>query len=60
MASRVEEHADVVPRLVGSDRRAEGDSLRDRGVEVADLEVEDFPAWLAQYRRRPHRLTVAA
>src|SRR3954471_25005763 len=54
MASRVEEHADIVLRLVGSDRGSEGDSLRDGGVEVSDLEVEVHHRALLPVSRRPH------
>jgi hypothetical protein len=36
----VEKHPDVLLRLVRSHRCSKGNGLGDRGVEVADLEVE--------------------
>ena len=36
----VEKHSDILLRLVRSHRCPEGNGLGDRGVEVADLEVE--------------------
>jgi hypothetical protein len=40
VAGWVEEHSDMLLRLVPSHRRSEGERLSDRGIEVADLEIE--------------------
>ena len=54
MAGRVEEHPDIVLRLVASDRGSEGDCLGHRGVEVCDLEVEVHHRALLPVDGRPH------
>ena len=55
MAGRVEEHPDIVLRLVRSDRGSECDCLGDRQVKVADLEVEVHHRALLPVGGRPHR-----
>src|ERR1700736_3157972 len=55
MAGRVEDHPDIVLRLVRSDRSSECDSLGDRRVEVSDLEIEMHHRALLPVARRPHR-----
>ena len=40
MSGWVEEHADVLLWLVNRNRRSEGERLSDRGIEIANLEIE--------------------
>lgn len=55
----VEEHSDVLLRLVRSHRCSEGNGLGDRGVEVADLEVEVHHRTLLPVDWRPYGGLVA-
>ena len=55
----VEEHADVLLRLVRSHRCSEGNGLGDRGVEVAGLEVEVHHRTLLPAGWRPYGGLVA-
>jgi hypothetical protein len=50
----VEEHSDVLLRLVRSHRCSEGNGLGDRGIEVADLEIEVHHRTLLPVDWRPH------
>jgi hypothetical protein len=55
----VEEHSDVLLRLVRSHRCSEGNGLGDRGVEVADLEIEVHHRTLLPVDWRPYGGLVA-
>jgi hypothetical protein len=54
VSGRVEEHSDIVLWLLGSDRGSECDGLRDRRIEVTDLEVEVHHRALLPVGRRPY------
>ena len=58
VARRVEEHPDVVLRLIGSERGAQRDRLGDRILEVTDLEVEVHHRALLSGHRWPCRWLV--
>lgn len=55
VAGWVEEHPDILLRLVFSQRRSEGERLSSRRVEVAHLEVEVHHRTLFPGRGRPGR-----
>jgi hypothetical protein len=51
----VEKHSDVLLRLGCSHRGAQGERLSDRGIEIADLEVEVHHRALCTVDGRPYR-----
>ena len=51
----VEKHSDVLLRLGCSQRGAQGERLSDRGIEIADLEVEVHHRALCTVDGRPYR-----
>jgi hypothetical protein len=59
MPRRIEEHSDILLRLVPGLGRAEGNRLSDCRREVVDLEVQVHHGTLVFACRRPHGGAVA-
>ncbi len=53
MPDWVEEHPDVLLRLVASHGRSEGERVGDRRIQIANLEVEVHHRTLFPVRSRP-------